>query len=52
MTASPTFTTVLLVRHGATPTTGEVLPGRAPGLHLSDAGRAQAEAVADAPGAS
>src|SRR5487761_1925211 len=46
MTASPTFTTVLLVRHGATPTTGEVLPGRAPGLHLSDAGRAQAEAVA------
>ncbi|MGC8462669.1 MAG: MSMEG_4193 family putative phosphomutase [Acidimicrobiales bacterium] len=37
---------VLLVRHGATPTTGAVLPGRARGLHLSDAGRAQAEAVA------
>jgi probable phosphomutase (TIGR03848 family) len=37
---------VLLVRHGATPTTGKVLPGRAPGLHLADAGRAQAEAVA------
>ncbi len=39
-------TTVLLVRHGQTPTTGSVLPGRAPGLHLSDRGRAQAERVA------
>jgi len=38
---------VLLVRHGRTPTTGQVLPGRAPGLHLSDEGRAQAEAVAE-----
>jgi probable phosphoglycerate mutase len=38
---------VLFVRHGQTPTTGKVLPGRAPGLHLSDAGRAQAGAVAD-----
>jgi probable phosphoglycerate mutase len=38
---------VLLVRHGRTPTTGQVLPGRAPGLHLSDDGRAQAEAVAE-----
>ena len=37
---------VLLVRHGKTPTTGTVLPGRAPGLHLSDEGQAQAEAVA------
>jgi probable phosphomutase (TIGR03848 family) len=37
---------VLLVRHGTTPTTGAVLPGRAPGLHLADAGLAQAEAVA------
>jgi probable phosphomutase (TIGR03848 family) len=37
---------VLLVRHGQTPTTGKVLPGRAAGLHLSDAGRAQAETVA------
>jgi probable phosphomutase (TIGR03848 family) len=36
---------VLLVRHGKTPTTGKVLPGRAPGLHLSDEGRAQAETV-------
>jgi probable phosphomutase (TIGR03848 family) len=38
---------VLLVRHGQTPTTGTTLPGRAPGLHLSDAGVAQAEAVAE-----
>ncbi|NBU06916.1 MAG: phosphoglycerate mutase, partial [Actinobacteria bacterium] len=28
-------TLVLLVRHGTTPTTGKVLPGRARGLHLS-----------------
>lgn len=42
---------VLLVRHGSTPTTGKVLPGRAPGLHLSDEGRAQAEAVAGRIGA-
>ena len=39
-------TLVLLVRHGQTPTTGKVLPGRAPGLHLADKGKAQAEAVA------
>ncbi len=39
-------TRVVLVRHGQTPTTGKTLPGRAPGLHLSDTGRAQAEAVA------
>jgi probable phosphoglycerate mutase len=38
---------VLLVRHGRTPTTGQVLPGRAPGLHLSEEGRAQAVAVAE-----
>src|ERR1700728_3712804 len=42
--APPTL--VLFVRHGTPPTTGQVLPGRAPGLHLSDAGRAQAGAVA------
>lgn len=42
----PPMTTVLLVRHGQTPTTGKTLPGRAPGLHLADAGAAQAEAVA------
>lgn len=40
-------TTVLLVRHGRTPTTGKVLPGRAPGLHLGDEGRAQAERAAE-----
>ena len=40
-------TVVLLVRHGLTPTTGIKLPGRAPGLHLSDEGRRQAEAAAD-----
>ncbi|MCH7789489.1 MAG: MSMEG_4193 family putative phosphomutase [Acidobacteria bacterium] len=39
-------TNVILVRHGKTPTTGSVLPGRAPGLHLADSGREQAEAVA------
>ncbi len=44
----PRPTLVLLVRHGQTPTTGKVLPGRAAGLHLSDAGRAQAEAAAAA----
>ncbi len=38
---------MLLVRHGQTPTTGKVLPGRAPGLHLAAAGSAQAEAVAE-----
>lgn len=41
-------TLVLLVRHGQTPTTGAVLPGRTPGLHLSDRGREQAERAAAA----
>lgn len=45
-TPSPPPTLVLLVRHGQTPTTGKVLPGRAPGLHLADKGRQQAEEVA------
>jgi probable phosphomutase (TIGR03848 family) len=40
---APKPTTVLLVRHGQTPTTGRLLPGRAPGLHLSDVGVEQAE---------
>lgn len=40
-------TLVLLVRHGETPTTGLLLPGRAPGLHLSERGRVQAERVAE-----
>ncbi len=39
-------TLVLFVRHGQTPTTGASLPGRAPGLHLSENGIAQAEAAA------
>ena len=38
----PPPTTVLLVRHGTTDTTGKVLPGRAAGLHLSEAGKGQA----------
>ncbi|MGC3992663.1 MAG: histidine phosphatase family protein [Propionicimonas sp.] len=42
----PPGTLVLLVRHGQTPTTGRVLPGRAPGLHLSAAGARQAENAA------
>ncbi len=37
---------MLLVRHGQTPTTGKVLPGRAAGLHLADRGREQADTVA------
>lgn len=43
---APGPTLVLLVRHGKTPTTGSILPGRAGGLHLADEGNAQAEAVA------
>jgi probable phosphoglycerate mutase len=42
---------VLLVRHGTTPTTGKMLPGRAPGLHLGEKGRAQAALVAQRIGA-
>lgn len=44
---APPPTRVLFVRHGKTPTTGSVLPGRAPGLHLADEGRRQAEEAAD-----
>ncbi|HET9692203.1 MAG TPA: histidine phosphatase family protein [Acidimicrobiales bacterium] len=43
----PAPTLVLFVRHGTTPTTGQVLPGRAAGLHLADRGREQAERVAE-----
>ena len=43
--ARPRPSVVLLVRHGQTPTTGKLLPGRAPGLHLSEVGEAQAQAV-------
>lgn len=35
------------MRHGRTPTTGTLLPGRAPGLHLADDGIAQAERAAE-----
>jgi probable phosphomutase (TIGR03848 family) len=44
--AAPSSTTVLFVRHGTTATTGSVLPGRAPGLHLSERGIEQATALA------
>lgn len=44
--APPEPTLVLLVRHGQTSTTGTLLPGRAPGLHLADAGRQQAAKAA------
>ncbi|MFC4062101.1 histidine phosphatase family protein [Planomonospora corallina] len=40
------MTTLLLARHGLTPLTGPVLAGWTPGVHLSDAGRAQARALA------
>jgi probable phosphoglycerate mutase len=43
----PPVTTILLVRHGQTATTGKLLPGRAPGLHLADTGRQQAERAAE-----
>jgi probable phosphomutase (TIGR03848 family) len=39
-------TLLLLVRHGTTDQTGKRLYGRSPNVHLSDAGRRQAEAVA------
>ena len=45
--APPSSTLILLVRHGQTPTTGKILPGRAAGLHLADAGVQQAHRVAE-----
>lgn len=42
----PKPTLILLVRHGQTPTTGKLLPGRAPGLHLADSGATQAQEAA------
>ena len=44
---APAGTLLLLVRHGQTPSTGQVLPGRAKGLHLSEAGQAEATAAAE-----
>lgn len=46
MSSKQTSTTILLVRHGVTSSTGKVLPGRAKGLHLSETGIAQAETAA------
>lgn len=46
MASASTFTTILLVRHGTTATTGTVLPGRASGLHLAEKGVLQAQATA------
>ncbi|GGL16144.1 phosphatase [Sphaerisporangium melleum] len=40
------MTTLLLVRHGLTDLTGPVLAGWTPGVHLSERGRGQAEALA------
>lgn len=39
----PRPTVVCFVRHGTTPTTGKVLPGRAKGLHLSERGFEEAD---------
>jgi probable phosphomutase (TIGR03848 family) len=50
-TTPPAMTTILLVRHGQTPTTGKVLPGRAKNLHLGDVGIAQAAKVGERIGA-
>ena len=44
---APPATLVLFVRHGQTPTTGSVLPGRAPGLHLAPEGAEQARRAAE-----
>lgn len=44
---TPPPTLALLVRHGSTPSTGKILPGRAPGLHLADKGRDEARRVAE-----
>jgi probable phosphoglycerate mutase len=46
-TKRPPSTLVLLIRHGTTPSTGKILPGRAPGLHLADKGRQEAATVAE-----
>lgn len=44
--AAQSSTIVLLIRHGQTPTTGQILPGRTRGLHLSEQGKIQAQEVA------
>ena len=45
-TQEPVATRLILVRHGKTATTGQILPGRAHGLLLAEDGRSQAEEVA------
>ncbi len=47
MATTPSVTTVLLVRHGRTASTGKILPGRAPGLHLSATGQREASVAAE-----
>jgi probable phosphoglycerate mutase len=37
----------LLIRHGANPAVGKLLPGRMPGVHLNEEGKAQAEKLAE-----
>jgi len=46
-TQSPASTLIIMVRHGKTPSTGKLLPGRAKGLHLSDTGVQEALVVAE-----
>jgi probable phosphoglycerate mutase len=46
-TQSPASTLIIMVRHGKTPSTGKLLPGRAKGLHLSDIGTQEALVVAE-----
>jgi len=46
-TKHPPATTILLVRHGTTATTGTLLPGRTPGLHLADKGCDEAQRAAE-----
>lgn len=41
------MTLFLLIRHALTDTTGKRLSGQAPGIHLSERGRQQAEALAE-----
>ncbi len=48
MAKSPNAPTlVMFVRHGLTPTTGLTLPGRSPGLNLSETGLEQARRTAE-----
>lgn len=49
--SAPKPTLVLMVRHGQTPTTGAVLPGRAKGLHLAERGQDQAQRAGERIGA-